>query len=71
MMGKQPHRGAERRWRHPSLSEVVAEAGLEEVDTYVIRLQKKIAQYISTHPIMDLCLETYRNPGSRVSKRCW
>ena len=30
-----------------------------------------LAQFITTRPIMDLCLEAERRPGSRVAKRWW
>ena len=47
------------------------EAELQEVYTYVSRHQNKIAQFIATRPIMDLCLAEERRPGSRVSNRWW
>ena len=34
----------------------MAEAGLQEVDTYVSHHQNTFSQYIATSPIMDLCL---------------
>ena len=49
----------------------MTEADLEEVETYADRLKNTIAQYITTHPIMDLCLYMERQPGSRVSNRWW
>ena len=30
-----------------------------------------VAQFISTRPIIDLCLEVERHPGDRVAKRWW
>ena len=45
------------------------EAGLEEVEEYITRRQNTIAQYIVTRPILDLCEESVRRPGTWVSKR--
>ena len=47
------------------------EAGLQEVDTYASRLHNKVAQFIATRPIMDLCLAEEQRPGSRVPNRWW
>ena len=45
------------------------EAGLEEVEAYILRRQNKIVQYITTRPIMDLCKEVVRRLGMWVTKR--
>ena len=47
------------------------EAGIEEVEEYVPRIQNMVAQYISTRRIIDLCEETLWRPGMQVSKRWW
>ena len=44
-------------WVYPPLAEEVAETGLKEVEIYVDRRQKTVAQYIMTRPIMYLFLE--------------
>ena len=49
----------------------MAEAGLQEVDTYISYRQNKVAQFIVTRPIMDLCLAVDRRPGWSVAKRWW
>ena len=49
----------------------MTEAGLQELDTYVSRHQKIVAQYIATRPIMDLCLAAKRRPGTRVEMLWW
>ena len=54
---------------YPTLAESMAEARLQEGDTYVSRRQNTVAQFIVTRPIMDLCLAAERRPGSRVAKR--
>ena len=45
-------------------------AGLEEVETYVLRRQNIIAQYIVTCSVLELCLEVERSPGAWVM-RIW
>ena len=46
----------------------MAEAGLQEVDTYVSNRHNTVAQSIVTRPIIDLCLVAARMMGSRVAK---
>ena len=41
------------------------------METDVYRSQNKVAQFISTRPIMDLCLEVEQIPGQRVSNWWW
>ena len=53
----------------PSLEEAMAEAGLQEVETYISRLQNTVTQYIVTRLIMDLFLAAKRMPGPRVATR--
>ena len=47
----------------------MAEAGLNEVETYISRRQNTVAQYIATRPIMDLRLAVKCRPGPRVAMR--
>ena len=53
------------------LEDAMAEAVLQEVETYVSRRQNTVAQFIVTRPIMHLCLSVERRPGPRVSKWWW
>ena len=46
----------------------MAEAGLQEVDTYAYHRQITAAQFIATRPIMDLYLAAEQRPGPRISK---
>ena len=41
------------------------------MDTYVSCRQNKVAQFIATRAIMDLCLAEERRPGSRMTNQCW
>ena len=49
--------------------EAMAEALMQEVETYVSLHNNTDMQYIVIRPIMDLCLMAVRRPGVRVSKR--
>ena len=49
----------------------MAEAGFQEVETYVSLRQNTFAQFIAARPITDLCLAAERRPDSKVSKRWW
>ena len=60
-----------RTWTYPSLEEVMSEAVVQEVETYVTRRQNTATQCITTSPIMDLCLAAVRRRGDPVSKRWW
>ena len=53
------------------LEDVMEEAGLQEVDTYISFRHNAAAQFIATMTIMDLCLEADQRLGSRVAKRLW
>ena len=50
-----------------ALEDAVAEAGLQEVDTYVSRCQNTVTQFIVTRPVMDLYLEADQRPGHRCT----
>ena len=56
---------------YPPLEEVITDAGIHEVETYVSRRQNRVVKLIATRPIMDLCLEAARRPGSKVANQCW
>ena len=47
------------------------DAGLKEIDSYISRWKNMVAQYIATHTIIDLCLDTERILGLRAPKRWW
>ena len=56
LTGRQPWRGRDGVWIKPPLEDVMAEAGLQEVETYVYRRQNTATQFILATPIMYLCL---------------
>ena len=43
-------------WVYPPLAEEMVEEDIQEVETYVARLNKTTTQHIATRLIMDLCL---------------
>ena len=47
----------------------MAEAGMEEVETYIAQCHKTVTDIIMIRPIMDLCLAAERHPGERVYQR--
>ena len=69
LMGWQLRKGRYGGWFYRHLEDAIAEAGLQEMETYVSGRQNIVAQYIATRPIMDLCLEAKRRPGPRVEMR--
>ena len=44
---------------------------LDDIRVYITRLQNRVAQYIATRPIMDLCLSEERRPGMWLFWRLW
>ena len=71
MMGRQPRQWRYGVWTYPPLEDVMAEMGIQEVETYVSRNQKIVTQFIVTRPIMDLCLVEEQRPGPRISMQWW
>ena len=49
----------------------MAAEDLEEVDTYVLCRQNTISQYITTCPILELCLAADQRTGEGVTRRWW
>ena len=43
LTGRQPRKGRDGNWVYPLLEDAMAEVGLQEVETYVSRLQKTVA----------------------------
>ena len=69
LTGRQTWKGRDGLWVYLPLEDAMAEAGLQEVETYVSCLQNIVAQFISTRPIMDLCLAEERRQESRVANQ--
>ena len=46
LTGRQPWKGRDGVWFYPPLEDAMAEAGLQEVETYISLLQNTVAKYI-------------------------
>ena len=53
-------------WVYPPIGAAV---GLDEIGVYIARHQSTVEQYITTRPIMYLCLAAERNQGLRLSSQ--
>ena len=71
LTGRQPRKGRDGGWVYPLLEDAIAEAVLQENETYVYRRQNTVEQHIATRSIMDLCLAAKRGTGPRVATRWW
>ena len=58
-------------WVYPLIGVALAMVGLEHIEVYINRHQNMVTQYISTRPIMDLCISVERNPVMRLSRQWW
>ena len=47
------------------------DAGLGNVEVYIVQRQNKFPQYTAIRKILDLCMEIDQSPGDRFSKRWW
>ena len=47
------------------------ESYMEEVQDYVLRKHNMVSQYTAMRPILDLCEEAVRRPGTRVFFERW
>ena len=63
LTGRQPWIGWDDVWVYVLLEKSLAEAGLQEVKTYVSRLHNTVSQLFSTWIIMYLCLAAVRSQG--------
>ena len=55
-------------WIYPTIAGALEEAGLFPIATYLERLQNRIAEKISTRPILGLCTQAEGPGGSRQHK---
>ena len=69
--GRQPRSGWDGTWFYPSLEGAMKEAGFTDVRTSINRRQNKVAQYIATRPLLELCEGKTQRGGVRVAMRWW
>ena len=67
--GRQPRRRKDRNWIYLPMAGIMKETGMVGIRISILRRQNTVAQYIATRPILDLCKQTTRRPGARVSRR--
>ena len=71
LTGRQPCRGRDGRWFHPSLAGAMKEAVVVQIRTSILWRQNTVAQFIATRLIMGLCEVAKRRPGTRIPRRWW
>ena len=59
------------RWFYPPLDSSIITMVLEEVETYVLRRQNTVSHYITTRPILEICMAAEQRPGERVTQWWW
>ena len=69
--GRQLWRGVDMGWFYPNTEEAMKEVDLENIENFIDFRQKKIAQNIMTHPILELCLSAEWRPGALVTNQWW
>ena len=55
----------------PAIVKAMGEVGFEGIRKSFTRRQNTVAQYIVTRPILDVCDQSTRRPGERVSRQWW
>ena len=50
-------------WVYPPIGADLETVGLDETGVCIARRQNTVAQYITTRPIMDSCMEAEQKPG--------
>ena len=65
----QYNRDVTRRYIYLLLGVKMKTVGMEEVETYFLRLHNTVAQYITTWTILEICLVVERRTGAWLSMR--
>ena len=63
LTGRLPWQRLDGIWEYTSAEAAREEAGFEIMETYIWKSQNRVAQYISTRPILDLCEAAERKRG--------
>ena len=58
-------------WTYPSSKDVLKEVGLLTIDEYIERRRNKVAEYASTRPVLELCLNERRRRGTTRREKFW
>ena len=68
---RQPRRGRDGECHYPSLEGAMEKVGLTDIRTSIQRRNNTVAQYISTRPLLDLCVGARHGEEVRVTVRWW
>ena len=71
MAGMVPKRQLDGTWVYTPIQVALAMVGLYEIRAYIACRQNKVAQYIATRTIIDLCMVAEGRVLMRLSWRCW
>ena len=58
-------------WTYPASKDALEEVGLLTIDEYIERRRETIVEYVATRPVLDLCRNERRRPGTTHHKRFW
>ena len=61
----------DRTWVYPTIGAALKTVGIDEICVYTYHRQNRVAKYIVTSIIMDLCLAADQRPVIRLSRRWW
>ena len=63
--------GKDGTWYYPLLAGAMKETGIVRARKSILRRQNRVAQFIATRPILELCEKAARRPGARLARRWW
>ena len=66
-----PRKDEEGNWTYYPSKDVLEEVGLLTIDEYIEKRRNKVAEYIATRPVLDLCRGESRRPGTTHHKKFW
>lgn len=58
-------------WEYPPMDETLEAAGMSPMTVYLSRRQNKLADYVATRPVFDLCVGGDRLSGSATRRKWW
>ena len=58
-------------WTYPSSKDVLEEVGLLTIDEYIEKRRNKVAEYVSTRPVLETCLNERRRRGTTRREKFW
>ena len=58
-------------WTYPSSKDVLEEVGLLTIDEYIEKRRNKVAEYVSTRPVLVTCLNERRRRGTTRREKFW